>query len=295
VKRNWKFERCLALAIALLSVGLLAGCTGWKPGEEGSKSGSSYSQTPDGYYRVKRGDTLHAIAFKFGMDWRNIALWNNIRAPYTIYPDQDLRLSAPGAVTNPNHSSSDSGSGAVVTAAAPARSSSTTTYDVPSQPRPAVTKAETGSSPAGTAPVTPAENPPRATTPAPSKAGDPAQWLWPADGKIISNFAPNDPARKGIDIGGKEGEAVVASAAGEVVYSGSGLIGYGELVIIKHNEQLLSAYAHNHKRLVTEGQTVAAGERIADMGKNDRNQPMLHFEIRLNGNPQDPLKYLPSR
>ncbi|MFC1719877.1 peptidoglycan DD-metalloendopeptidase family protein [Pseudomonadota bacterium] len=295
MNKNWKFKCHLALAITLLSVGLLAGCAGWKPDEGGSKSGSSYSQTPDGYYRVKHGDTLHAIAFKFGMDWRNIAQWNDIRSPYTIYPDQDLRLSAPGTTASPNSSSTASGSGAVVTAAAPPRSSSTTTYDVPSQPRPAVMNAETATSPAAAEPVTPAENPPRAATPAPSNVGDPATWLWPADGRIISNFAPNDPSRKGIDIGGKEGEAVVASAAGEVVYSGSGLIGYGELVIIKHNEQLLSAYAHNHKRLVTEGQKVAAGQRIADMGKNDRNQPMLHFEIRLNGNPQDPLKYLPSR
>jgi lipoprotein NlpD len=98
-----------------------------------------------------------------------------------------------------------------------------------------------------------------------------------------------------MDIAGQEGQAVIASAAGEVVYSGSGLIGYGELVIIKHNEQLLSAYAHNQTRLVVEGQQVAAGEHIANMGKNDRNQAMLHFEIRLNGNPQDPRKYLPSR
>ena len=99
----------------------------------------------------------------------------------------------------------------------------------------------------------------------------------------------------GIDIGGKEGQPVVASAGGEVVYSGSGLIGYGELIIIKHNEQLLSAYAHNRKRLVKEGQKVSGGERIAEMGKNDRSQAMLHFEIRLNGTPQDPLKYLPGR
>jgi len=117
----------------------------------------------------------------------------------------------------------------------------------------------------------------------------------PVEGKVISNFRPNDPARKGIDIGGKEGQAIIASAGGEVVYSGSGLIGYGELIIIKHSESLLSAYAHNRKRLVSEGQKVTAGERIAEMGRNDRNQAMLHFEIRLNGNPQDPLQYLPRR
>ena len=124
---------------------------------------------------------------------------------------------------------------------------------------------------------------------------DPDKWLWPVEGRIISNFKPNDPSRKGIDIGGKEGQPVIASASGEVVYSGSGLIGYGELIIIKHSEQLLSAYAHNRKRLVKEGEKVAAGDRIAELGKNDRSQPMLHFEIRLNGTPKDPLNYLPRR
>jgi len=295
VNQNWKFKCRAALVVVLLGFGLLAGCSGWKPSEDGSKSGSSYRQTPDGYYRVKRGDTLHAIAFKFGMDWRNIAKWNDIRSPYTIYPDQDLRLFAPGATANQENTPSATGSQGVVTAPAPSRSSSSSTYDVPADPKPAVTKAETAPVPAGTSPAAPAKAPAQAATYSPANVGDPAKWLWPADGKIISNFAPNDPTRKGIDIGGKEGQAVVASAAGEVVYSGSGLIGYGELVIIKHNERLLSAYAHNDKRLVTEGQKVAAGERIADMGKNDRSQAMLHFEIRLNGNPQDPLKYLPGR
>jgi lipoprotein NlpD len=295
MNRNWGSDCGVALVIALLGCGLLAGCSGWKPNVDASNSGSSYSQTPDGYYRVKRGDTLHAIAFKFGMDWRDIAKWNDIRSPYTIYPDQDLRLLAPGARANQKTPSSSSGSQTVVTAAAPSRSSSSSTYDVPPDTRPAVTKVETAPSTAGTSPAAATKAPPQAATPPSSNVGDPGKWLWPADGKIISNFAPNDPARKGIDIGGKEGQAIVASAAGEVVYSGSGLIGYGELVIIKHNERLLSAYAHNHKRLVTEGQKVAAGERIADMGKNDRSQAMLHFEIRLNGNPQDPLKYLPGR
>jgi lipoprotein NlpD len=126
-------------------------------------------------------------------------------------------------------------------------------------------------------------------------AGDPSRWLWPTDGRLISSFKANDPARKGIDIGGKPGQAVVASADGQVVYSGSGLLGYGELIIIKHSDRMLSAYAHNSKRLVSEGQQVTAGNRIAEMGTNDRNQAELHFEIRVNGSPQDPLKYLPQR
>ncbi len=291
----------LFLAVTLLGLGLISGCSGWTPAPGDSKATASSTQTPDGYYRVRRGDTLHAIAFKFGMDWRNIAQWNGIQAPYTIYPDQDLRLSAPGtrvsqqsvpAASQTSAGSSTSENGIVVTAA-PSKSASSTTYDVP--PETTYTPETTPAPEAVPVPETKAAAQPPAVTASPEGNVNPAAWLWPAEGKIISNFAPNDPARKGIDIGGKEGQAILASAAGEVVYSGSGLIGYGELVIIKHSEQLLSAYAHNQERLVTEGQKVTAGERIANMGKNDRNQAMLHFEIRLNGNPQDPLKYLPGR
>ena len=112
---------------------------------------------------------------------------------------------------------------------------------------------------------------------------------------MLSRFQADDPARKGIQIGGNEGQPVLATAAGEVVYSGSGLIGFGELIIVKHSDRMLSAYAHNRRRLVVEGQRVAAGEQLAEMGRNDRNQPMLHFEIRVNGAPQDPLQYLPGR
>ncbi len=304
----------LAVIAALLFGLLLAGCTGWNPEKEGASQRKSQGRTPDGYYRVRRGDSLYAIAFKFGADWKDLAGWNGIKAPYIIYPDQELRVTAPGSqVSSPG---SSAGGGTVITAA-PAKVSRSVTYDVPpattdpaaSQPSAgsATTAAATRSSDAersgsvtGSTPdsrsvvSSPPDNAPKPAAPA-QVSGDPSAWLWPVDGRILSNFKANDPSRKGIDIGGKEGQPVVASAAGEVVYSGSGLIGYGELVIIKHNERLLSAYAHNQKRLVKEGQKVSAGERIADMGKNDRNQAMLHFEIRLNGNPQDPLKYLPSR
>lgn len=256
------------LLAVLICFGLISACsTGWKPGKDNPAYKDSYQLTHDGSYRVRRGDTLHAIAFNFGMDWRDIAAWNSISAPYTIYPDQELRMSAPSTRTSKTVTTrpATAPSSTTVNNKAPASRSTTTVYK--ETPKPAASK-----------------------TPA---ARDPAKWLWPAEGKIISNFKPNDPARKGIDIGGKEGQAVIATAGGEVVYSGSGLIGYGELIIIKHNERLLSAYAHNRKRLVKEGQKVSAGERIAEMGRNDRNQAMLHFEIRLNGNPQDPRKYLP--
>jgi lipoprotein NlpD len=275
----------IAAMVSLACLVLLAACSkGWKPADYNPDSENSYQVTADGHYRVRRGDTLHAIAFNFGMDWRDIADWNSIRSPYVIYPDQELRLSVPagqrsqkrssvpvassgGTGTAKTETGTRSSTGKTVLKAAPAKSSTSTSYD-------GAGKSETSKAVA---------------------TADPRKWLWPADGRIISNFKPNDPARKGVDIGGKEGQPVIASAAGEVVYSGSGLIGYGELIIIKHSERLLSAYAHNRKRLVAEGQQVAGGERIAEMGRNDRNQAMLHFEIRLNGNPQDPLKYLPGR
>jgi lipoprotein NlpD len=271
--------------VSLLFLGLIAGCSsGWKPDEEKATSSSSYRMTPDGYYRVRRGDTLHAIAFNLGMDWKDIAAWNNISSPYTIYPDQELRLTgreSQGSQKKPTTATAPSGGSDTAKSGADSKSSSSGT----------VIKAAPGKSPTSTT----RDHSTGSGTIASAATSDPDLWLWPVEGRIISNFEPNDPARKGIDIGGSEGQAITASASGEVVYSGSGLIGYGELIIIKHSESLLSAYAHNKTRLVKEGQRVAGGERIAEMGRNDRNQAMLHFEIRLNGNPQDPLKYLPDR
>jgi lipoprotein NlpD len=112
---------------------------------------------------------------------------------------------------------------------------------------------------------------------------------------MVSSFKANDPSRNGIEISGREGQPIISAAAGEVVYSGNGLIGYGELIIIKHSDRMLSAYAHNRKRLVSEGDQVGAGVKIAEMGRDDRNKPLLHFEIRINGNPGNPMNYLPPR
>ncbi|MEE8339919.1 MAG: peptidoglycan DD-metalloendopeptidase family protein [Xanthomonadales bacterium] len=271
--------------MALLLVCFLTACrTGWSPEEKRATGRSSYQLTKDGHYRVRKGDSLHAIAFNYGLDWRDIAAWNHIRAPYLIYPDQELRLAPPR-----QYSSSAAKPG---NQPAPARSTSQT---VP--PRAASSKTSSQSSATTTALKTPQASTksslPRSSITAPGS--DPATWMWPTSGKIISNYKANDSSRKGIDISGKEGQAIIAAAPGEVVYSGSGLIAYGELIIIKHSDQFLSAYAHNRKRLVAEGQKVKAGTKIAEMGRNDRNQILLHFEIRVNGNPRDPLNYLPQR
>lgn len=293
-----------ATLLLLVGTALLQACgPSWVPVADGPAS-RTYESTADGYYQVRRGDSLHAIAFNYALDWRDLAEWNGIRAPYTIYPEQQLRLSPAG----PRQASSP---GEVVTRPAPqpagAVSRDTATGgDTPDkdaglrsvQESPAsATPAGQPAPPPAAEPVTePAGTPP--PQPGPARAvppGDPDRWQWPVEGRILSTFQANDPARNGIDIGGEEGQAVRAAAAGEVVYSGSGLIGYGELIIIKHSDRMLSAYAHNRRRLVAEGQWVAAGEHLAEMGRNDRNQPMLHFEIRVNGTPQDPLRYLPRR
>jgi lipoprotein NlpD len=240
--------------------------------------------TKDGHYRVRKGDSLHAIAFNFGLDWRDIAGWNHIRSPYLIYPDQELRLKAPrrykkSAAKPPGNTT-------------PARSDKQAASSSPSSSK-SSSQASTTTTGLKAPQASTISSPPQSSSS--ELSGDPSRWLWPTSGKITSNYKANDSSRKGIDISGKEGQAIIAAAPGEVVYSGSGLMAYGELIIIKHSDKYLSAYAHNRRRLVAEGQKVKAGERIAEMGRNDRNRVLLHFEIRVNGNPRDPLSYLPRR
>ncbi|MDZ4731463.1 MAG: peptidoglycan DD-metalloendopeptidase family protein [Xanthomonadales bacterium] len=313
-KLNAKQKLSGPMLILLLPL-FLAACAGPPPAPaEDRSSGNAYQGTPDGYYRVRKGDSLYAIAFRFGLDWRQIAQWNGIASPYVIQPEQLLRI---GSTTSQGSGSSrDIAGSGVQTTAAPAPGSETRTLETPqisttqeydpespgqSSASPGTEQSTVATTPiAGDATTTPGSSaskgnkqPAGASYSAP--AGDPDRWLWPTEGRIISRFQANDPTRKGVDIGGQAGQKVVASAPGQVVYSGSGLIGYGELIIIKHSDRMLSAYAHNQKRLVSEGEQVAAGSSVAEMGTNDRNQAILHFEIRVNGVPTDPLNFLPQR
>lgn len=232
----------------------------------------------DGRYRVRSGDTLYAIAFRFGLDHRDLAHWNGIPAPYVIHPDQVLRLTRPATTV----ARTDRPKPAEFVEPRP-------TPAAPPRPGPdasAATKAPDRSS----EPAAPS------TDPEPDVAAarqGPLTWQWPVRGRLLRGFVANNPARNGLDIGGREGQEIQAAAPGYVVYSGSGLIGYGELIIIKHNERLLSAYAHNRTRLVEEGVTVEGGQKIAEMGRNDRNEVLLHFEIRTDGRPVNPMQYLP--
>lgn len=318
-----------------------------------------------GEIEVIRGDTLYGVAFRNGMDFRELAALNGIEPPYTIYVGQVLKLHGSRvrvpisvkpsvqASSRPSHTVPQTNTVSVTRPVRlvpePAVISPNTTTMVPSHTAPhsvptpfesvpsdaapnvVVPTTSVSTSPAPTAqPVTmqsaptehvstspaplhtppippPISTPPIASAPiiahTPSAAILPADvatvggmhWRWPAKGALLDRFMAGDATKQGIDIGGSAGEAVLAASDGVVVYSGSGLVGYGELIIIKHSDEWLSAYGHNRKRLVQEGQRVKAGQPIAEMGSTGAPRDELHFEIRRNGRPVDPQQYLPAR
>jgi lipoprotein NlpD len=244
---------------------------------------------PGGTYRVQRGDTMYSIAFRHGVDYRDLAEWNGIAPPYTIYPGRELRLGPARATAKPP----------VAQAAPPPRPApppaSTVAKPEPFEPVASPPPSANAGTPSRVGP--PTTPPPPAAPPPPSEpvaAGDIA-WRWPAEGQVVGTYAAGDPMKQGIDIAGRAGAPVKAAADGTVVYSGNGLIGYGELIIVKHNASFLSAYGHNQKRLVQEGDKVKAGQTIAEMGSSGASKDELHFEIRRNGKPSNPLDYLPRR
>jgi lipoprotein NlpD len=246
-------------------------------------------------YVVQKGDTLYGIAFGRELDYHDIAAINNIQNPDVIQAGQELRLPAPA-------------SGAPAIAKQPVKAAEAKVQEIPVKNQPQAVKLPyseealarlektQAAAPVKPEPVAVKTEPVAAAAPeaaADNPANDEAlEWALPAEGKVITEFSES-ANQKGIDIAGKEGQAVVASAAGKVVYSGTGLRGYGKLVIIKHNNTYLSAYAHNDQILVKEGQLVARGQKIAEMGNTDSDRVKLHFEIRKQGKPVDPAKYLP--
>lgn len=221
-----------------------------------------------GFYLVKAGDSLLRIALDNGQNWRDVAKWNGITNPDRIDVGQTLRVLPPGAEANTNGVTTKP----ITTAKTDA-------------PRPLDSKPE-ASKPAASAPaiVTPAGG---------SKADDDLNWGWPVNGPVIANF--DEPRSKGLDFGGKVGDPVYAAADGRVVYVGNDLRGFGNLVIIKHNDTYLTAYAHNQTLLVKDEQVVRKGQRIAEMGSTDADQVKLHFEVRKQGKPIDPARVLPNR
>ncbi|MCT8163541.1 LysM peptidoglycan-binding domain-containing protein [Pseudomonas putida] len=267
------------LAIALAMGTLLAGCSstgssGARVVDRGSSNAAPKRPTvTSGQYIVKPGDTLFSIAFRYGWDYKELAARNGITAPYTIRPGQAIRFSS-------------GSSGRTTVVSSPSSSSRTTVTR-----RPAGTTTTTTSKPAT---ATASSSTPVVTTvPAAERAV--GGWTWPANGVLIGKFASNGSLNKGIDIAGDLGQPVFAASDGSVVYAGSGLRGYGELIIIKHSDTYVSAYGHNRRLLVREGQQVKAGQSIAEMGSTGTDRVKLHFEIRRQGKPVDPLQFLPRR
>lgn len=306
-----------------------------------------HASGPDSY-TVATGDTLYGIAFRYKLDFRELARINAIDPPYTIYPKQTLRLAErvrsvaqqapvdnprelappssvssiparevtnpPGVTTTPLPSNVVELPPTSVASVAPQANGkgepglpSGFSNDEPTAP---------GRQPVQSVPQTPVVSSVNPTvTPnyppdselnlvPPANAIQPAQpgaapkagsngWGWPVRGRLLGTFAGSDPLRQGIDIAGTPGQAVYAAASGEVVYSGRGIIGYGELIVIKHDDSTLSAYGHNKRRLVKEGQRVKQGEQVAELGKDAQGRDLLHFEVRRNGKPVDPLGVLP--
>ena len=235
----------------------------------------------DRIHRVNSGETLYAVAWIYDLDFLHIARVNNLSSPYTIFPGQILNVD-PRAVASPQtRTSASSTSPAPTRTREVTRSSSTQT---------AASSSNTRNNPA-TAPVATA---PVKVNPVLVRQG-PVNWAWPAQGNIIGRFSETGVETKGINIAGKTGDRVSAAGDGEVVYAGRGLLRYGDLIIIKHNDRFLSAYAHNSAMLVSEGDKVSRGQKIAVLGSTGVDTEMLHFEIRLEGKPVDPLAYLPSR
>ena len=260
-----------------------------------SSSTTPAVETRSPTYTVKPGDTLMRIGLDTGQGWRDIARWNNITDPNVIEVGQVLKVLAPAAETTTTTTTTTT---TVATAAAPGASSPTfkplPPVGSPSGAKPSsapvVTTAPPVSGASGASvPLTGAAP----SAPTARDADDDLTWAWPAAGPVVAPF--DDTRTKGLSIGGKAGDPVYAAADGRVVYAGSGLRGYGNLVIVKHNANYLTAYAHNQTLLVKEDQIVRRGQKIAEMGSTDTDRVQLHFEIRKQGKPIDPARLLPAR
>jgi lipoprotein NlpD len=248
------FQYCAILLLTLL----VSGCV--------STQLQNNRHAGNGWYTVKPTDTLYSIAWRYGLDYKALASWNQIPDDYIINLGQRLVMYNPGRQSVARSP--------VIGASGDSSSSSTTNQST--------VKSSASST-----------KPPVVKKPIPAKP--PTRWLWPVKGKLLNTFSIKKLDRRGIDIAGNLGQAIRATASGKVVYSGNGLVGYGNLIIIKHNETYLSAYAYSRERLVSEGTVVKAGAIIAKMGLHKNKSARLHFQIRKNGKPVDPMKYLPNK
>ena len=258
--RNQMFQTATYVSIIAICV-VMTGCISSREFIS-TEEKFSESKKATGFHIVEKGDTLFSIAWTYGWDYHKLASTNSIAKPYTIYAGQKIDIANP-----PQYKKSATVSSVGKTSKPKAK-----------QEKPATRPNKTSH----TAPIKPSLS---------AKTG----WNWPAKGRVIDAFSTKNPQNKGIDIAGKKGESVNAAAAGTVVYAGKGLRGYGNLVIIKHDAKFLSAYAHTSRILVREKERIKAGQVIAEIGSTGTDKVKLHFEIRRNGRPVDPLQFLPSR
>lgn len=310
-------KRLSQLTLLIITFGLLSACTSSlrqapvverNPGQDSRPAPAATDEPKDerGFYTVKKGDTLLRIALDYGQNYRDIVAWNNLANPNDIKVDQVLRVAPPdqvaGVQTMPvtappvdikpvqppvPKKTSPKGDKKPYSEAALAElrgdNGNGKPDGKPDAPDPVAVKPAPGTPTSGITPgsvVTATDD-------------DKLSWMWPSDGKIVATF--DEGKNKGIDIAGKAGQQVMAAGAGKVMYAGSGIRGYGNLVIVKHSNSLLSAYAHNRSIIVKEGQSVNKGQVIAEMGDSDADSVKLHFEIRQQGKPVDPSRFLPSR
>jgi lipoprotein NlpD len=281
LRRAWLIPLCFAVACTSQPVNAPVGDRSARP-----------LRNPE-THRVRQGDTLFSVAFLYGYTLDELASWNRLRAPYHIYTGQQLRLTPP---PKSPVSKTSSVSKTKPKASKPKASKPKKTPRTSSQPKPRQATKVVNKPPSPPAPraASSAQTVSKHRAPAQS-SGKALAWSWPAIGRVIRGYDPKSTGKKGVSIAGKTGQSVRAAAAGKVVYSGSGLSGYGRLIIIKHNKDFLSAYAHNRKLIAREGQWVEKGAVIAQMGSSGTDRPQLHFEIRKKGRPVDPLRYLPKR
>lgn len=273
--------RAAAVALMLLA----AGCAG---------SSRSIIDYPARVHIVQPGETLYGIAWRYGVDYRDLARWNRIDDPNFIRVGQRILLTPPASDTT----AASAGTGnAARPASQPASTSATRSPgSAATRPRTASTPPRTAGTPSsGSTTRSPSATTPSSTT-TPMPTSPPPRWHWPTSGQVVSRFGSSDGSiATGIAIAGREGQAIEAAADGRVVYAGTGLIGYGQLVIIRHNDTYLTAYGYNRRLLVEQGDEVKRGQKIAEMGLNPTRQPRLHFEVRRNGVPVDPLTLMSPR
>lgn len=291
--------------LGAFALSLLAGCAGRTsapvvergvPARPVAAAPAPPTAAPDGFHTVKKGDTLYSIALEYGHSPRDVADWNRLENPASIKIGQLLRVTPPESAAEVKPIA---GPAAVearpIGATSPGVNTGSRKHEPKGGKQPyseqALAALQKSEEPPRETPVAP---PRPETKPAePAAAGDDLDWGWPSGGKVIATFS--DAGGKGIDIGGKIGDPVLAAEAGKVTYAGSGIRGYGNLLIIQHQNGLSSVYAHNSRLLAKEGQMVARGQKIAEVGNSDADQAKLHFEIRRQGKPLDPLRHLPAR